>query len=112
MSDEGDDYNDCGSDEDDCVDLLFNAYRNMQGMFNENPFPGYDADFDAYDAKDANLDAAVAAWYAALKCLNFGDQRSSDAFAAALGVAEQGMKAAYKATLRTQVQNGKRRRSS
>ena len=84
----------------------------MQGMFDENPFPGYDADFDAYDAKDANLDAAVAAWYAALKCLNFGDQRSSDAFAAALGIAEAGMKAAYNATLRTQVQNGKRRRSS
>ena len=112
MSDEGDDYNDCGSDEDDCVDPLLDAYRNMQGMFDENPFPGYDADFDAYNAKDANLDAAVAAWYAALKCLNFGDQRSSDAFAAALGIAEAGMKAAYNATLRTQVQNGKRRRPS
>ena len=112
MSDEEHDYDDYGEDEDDHVDLLVDAYRNMQGMFDENPFQGYDADFDAYNAKDANLDAAVAAWYAALKSVNFGDQRSSDAFAAALGVAEEGMKAAYKATLRTQVQNGKRRRSS
>ena len=112
MSDEGDDYENSNSDDDDCVDPLFDAYRNMQSMFDEQPFQGYDADFDAYDAKDSNLDAAVAAWYAALQRLNFGDQRSSDAFAAALGIAEAGMKAAYNATLRTQVQNGKRRRPS
>ena len=112
MSDEGDDYDNYGSDEDNRVDPLFDAYRNMQGMFDENPFPGYDADFDAYDAKDSNLDAAVAAWYAALQRLNFGDQRSNDAFSAALNIAEAGMKTVYASTLRTQVQQNKRRRSS
>ena len=111
MSDEGDDYDDYGSDEDDRVDPLFDAYRNMQSMFDENPFPGYDADFDAYDAKDSNLDTAVAAWYAALKQLEQGDQRSNDAFAATLGIAEAVMTAAYKSTLRTQGQHNKRRRS-
>ena len=112
MSDEGDDYDGYGSDEDDYVDPLFDAYRNMQSMFDEQPFHGYDADFDAYNAKDSNLDAAVAAWYAALQQLNRGDQRSNDAFSAALNIAEAVMKTAYASTLRTQVQHNKRRRSS
>ena len=112
MSDEGDDYENFNSDDDDCVDPLFDAYRNMQSMFDEQPFQGYDADFDAYDAKDSNLDAAVAAWYAALQKCTDGDQRSNDAFSAALNIAEAGMKTVYASTLRTQVQQNNRRRSS
>ena len=62
MSDESEDYD---SDSNDYIDKLVDAYRNMQNMFDEKPFAGYDATFDAYDANNANLDAAVAAWFAA-----------------------------------------------
>ena len=80
MSDEGDDYENFNSDDDDCVDPLFDAYRNMQSMFDEQPFQGYDADFDAYDANNSNLDTAVATWFAAEEKSSNGDWALQEGF--------------------------------
>ena len=92
MSDESEDYDSDGSD---CIDMLVDAYRNMQNMFDEKPFAGYDATFDAYDANNANLDTAVATWFAALNNVSGKhDKRSEEAFGAALDIAEAAMKAA------------------
>ena len=46
MSDEGDDDDDDSGDGGDVEfnDPLIDAYRNMQSMFDENPFNGYDAE--------------------------------------------------------------------
>ena len=111
MSDESEDYD---SDSNDYIDKLVDAYRNMQNMFDEKPFAGYDATFDAYDANNANLDAAVATWYAALtgkQNISGDDKRSEEAFDAAIQIAETAMKAAYASAVRTQYQHSKRRRS-
>ena len=70
MSDESEDYDSDGSD---CIDSLVDAYRNMQNMFDARPFERYDATFDAYDANNANLDAAVATWWAALNNVHLAD---------------------------------------
>ena len=111
MSDESEDYDSDGSD---CIDSLVDAYRNMQNMFDARPFETYDATFDAYDANNANLDAAVATWYAALtgkQNISGDDKRSEEAFDAAIQIAETAMKAAYAFAVRTQYQHSKRRRS-
>ena len=111
MSDESEDYDSDGSD---CIDSLVDAYRNMQNMFDARPFETYDATGDAYDANNANLDAAVATWYAALtgkQNIPADDERSEEAFEAAIKIAETAMKDAYAFAIRTQDQHNKRRRS-
>ena len=109
MSDESEDYDSDGSD---CIDMLVDAYRNMQNMFDEKPFAGYDATFDAYDANNANLDTAVATWFAALAGgQSFAEKRCEEAFHAATQIAETAMKAAYASAVRTQSQHNNRRRS-
>ena len=111
MSDESEDYDSDGSD---CIDPLVYAYRSMQNMFDARPFETYDATFDAYDANNANLDAAVATWYAALtgkQNIPADDERSEEAFDAAIKIAETAMKDAYAFAIRTQDQHNKRRRS-
>ena len=107
-------WKDYDSDSNDYIDKLVDAYRNMQNMFDARPFETYDATFDAYDANNANLDAAVATWYAALtgkQNIPADDERSEEAFEAAIKIAETAMKDAYAFAIRTQDQHNKRRRS-
>ena len=109
MSDESEDYDSDGSD---CIDPLVYAYRSMQNMFDARPFEKYDVTFDAYDANNANLDAAVATWFAALAGgQSFAEKRCEEAFHAATQIAETAMKAASASALRTQSQHNNRRRS-
>ena len=110
MSDESDDRSDSGSDDE--VDPLVLGYQRMQSMFEDTGFKVYKPDFQAYDAKDSNLDVAVMTWHAArANYRDDDDERSRLACWIAAEVAEAAMKAAYNSAIRTQLQN-KRRRSA
>ena len=110
MSDESDDRSDSGSDDE--VDPLVLGYQRMHSMFEATGFKVYKPDFQAYDAKDSNLDVAVMTWHAArANYRDDDDERSRLACWIAAEVAEAAMKAAYNSAIRTQLQN-KRRRSA